>query len=484
MRSTTPRGKRHHLLLVTHHYAPEHGAPQRRWDALTPRLLDAGVEVSVLAPPPHYPSGMVIEDLPEYAPGRMSSGRHGERIVRTRFREHSPRLLSRAADQAVSAWSAVRLGVRIFRRPSLRPDVVVGTVPGIPSMFAAWVLARALGARFVVEMRDAWPDLIEPAGLLKPRRTLRGRIVGTVRAVVHRTVSRLQGHADAVVTTTETFAQVLRDRGVRGVAVVRNGTSFAPLDPAAERPDGASPDHDARPLAHRPLRAVYAGTIGRAQDLATVVEAAALVHDRARAVEVRIVGTGAEVDALQALIDELGAPVTIGGSVPHAEVRELYEWADTVVVSLKGWVPLEWTIPSKLYEVMASGRPATACVAGEAARLVTETDAGSVVPPGDPVGLADLWCGWVDDGLVPEASPVAAAWVAEHANDDVLGARYVAIIDHLVRADRHPAPERTDRHAPTDCPSCIQLRPLVPEPDDVAAPLDPGLATARPGTVR
>ncbi|GAA4719507.1 glycosyltransferase family 4 protein [Isoptericola chiayiensis] len=457
MRSTTPRAARRHLLLVTHHYTPERCAPQRRWDALAPRLIDAGVEVSVLAPPPHYPSGRLTEDSAEYRPGAVSRGRHGEHVVRTRFREHTPRLRSRSVDQAVAAASAVRLGLRVFGHAKRRPGVVVGTVPGIPSMFAAWALARLLGARFVVEMRDAWPDLIEPAGLFLSQRTMKGRVLGTARTLVHRAVTRLQARADLVVTTTETFADVLRGRGVRRVAVVRNGTSLsdgvapdeqaAAAEPAGTEPGATEPagtatepeatepgatETDDHPLHHRPLRAVYAGTIGRAQDLDMVVRAAAELRRRGRDVEVRIVGSGSESPGLERLIDQLDAPVRLGGPVGHAEVHLLYDWADTVIVSLRDWEPLEWTVPSKLYEVMATGRPVTACVAGEAADIVAKNGAGSVVLPGDAAALAELWSGWVTDGSVPEVSPAAAAWVAENAEDDVLGEHYVQLVDTLL----------------------------------------------------
>jgi glycosyltransferase involved in cell wall biosynthesis len=414
---------RHRLLLVTHHYVPEHGAPQRRWDTLTPRLMAAGVDVSVLAPPPHYPQGRLIGDPLDYPIGKITLGRHGEKLVRVNFREHSPRLVSRAIDQAVVAWSSVRLGWRRFRGRDLRPDVVVGTVPGIPSMFAAWALARLFRAKLVIEMRDAWPDLIEPSGILAPGRSLRSRVAAAARAVAHRAVSRLQARADAVVTTTETFAQVLRDRGIERVAVVRNGTHFQRL----ERLPGARTDRGGRPF-----RAVYAGTIGRAQDLETVVRAATEVLHRGHAIEVRLVGSGADVARLQRLIAELDAPVKIGESVPHDEVRRLYEWADTVIVSLRDWKPLEWTVPSKLYEVMASGAYATACVAGEAAELVMSVGAGAVVPPGDVEALADLWTSWAKSAVLPTADPAASAWVAQNADDDVLADRYVRLVHRLV----------------------------------------------------
>lgn len=409
------------ILLVTHHFAPETGAPQRRWSALANYLIPVGYPVIVLAPPPHYPSGKFTDSSPDLAPGSVTTGSHGEKIVRVNFREHSHGLGSRIADQLVAAVSSVLRGVG----PAVgRPAVVIATVPGIPSVAAGWALARWHRARLVVEMRDAWPDLIQPSGILLRRDRpggLRRRLRDLAARVVHRAVTRLQSRADLVVTTTAAFAEVLRSRGVRNVAVVRNGTTFTPVR-----------EHAPVSLAGRPLRAVYAGTVGRSQGLDVVVRAAALVQERGYALDVRIVGHGKELEPLQLLAAELGAPVRVEPSVPSTQVRDLYAWADTAVVSLQDWEPFEWTVPSKLYEVMASGVVASACLAGEAADLVTTNGAGAVVRPGDVEGLADLWCGWLSDGVVPAASPDAAAWVAEHASDAVLGHRYTELLDELL----------------------------------------------------
>jgi glycosyltransferase involved in cell wall biosynthesis len=390
--------------------------------------------VTVLAPPPHYPEGKITHLSPEFLPGSTTSGSGREKIIRVSFREHTHGLLSRAADQGVAALSSVLHGVR----PSVgRPAVVIATVPGIPSLVAGWALARWHRARLVVEMRDAWPDLIEPSGILRRRSRrdgVRRGVRGLAARVVHRTVTRLQVRADLVVTTTAAFAEVLRSRGVRDVAVVRNGTAFT-----AVRSYG--PVH----LDGRPLRVVYAGTAGRLQGLDVVVRAAALVRERGYALDVRIVGYGNDLEALRTLAAELGAPVRVEPSVPSTQVRDLYKWADTAVVSLRDWEPLEWTVPSKLYEVMASGVFASACLAGEAAALVSAHGAGAVVRPGDSEGLAALWSGWLSDGVVPPASPDAAAWVAEHTSDDTLGRRYADLLDGLLTDGLHTGALLTDR---------------------------------------
>ncbi len=428
---TGPTGAPSHprVLLITHHFTPENGAPVRRWEALIERLTPLGFEFGVLAPPPHQATGRVMDRDPALRPGRVSTGAHGERIVRTSYRRHSTSLLSRTRDQVVAAASSIPLGLRHFRRADVRPNVVIGTVPGIPSMFAAWVLARLLGAKYVVEMRDAWPDLIAPSGMLGTQSRLglrrRLRLAGTTAA--HRAISRLQSRADLVVTTTATFAAVLRSRGQRAVAVIRNGTHL-PANPLIRHDDADR----ARPGIDRPLRAIYLGTIGRAQSLEAVVRAAALLADRGDKVEVRIVGRGAHAHKIAHLAQRLQAPVTVEPPVKHAEALELYRWADTAVVALHGWGPFEWTIPSKVYEVMSHGVPVTAALAGEAAELIEQQGAGTVVPPDDHESLADLWSRWCEAGSVPPVSDAASEWVQHNATWDVLAEQYGQTLDDLV----------------------------------------------------
>ena len=63
----------------------------------------------------------------------------------------------------VAAADSVRLGVARFRGTN-RPDVILGSVPGLPTLPAALAVGRALRRPVVVELRDAWPDLLLSAG--------------------------------------------------------------------------------------------------------------------------------------------------------------------------------------------------------------------------------------------------------------------------------------------------------------------------------
>src|SRR5699024_12086584 len=75
------------------------------------------------------------------------------------------------ADLALAAADALRRLRRRFSRPGTRPDVIVATAPAIPTLLLGRTLSALWGVPLVVEMRDAWPDLVThvgPAGALGP----------------------------------------------------------------------------------------------------------------------------------------------------------------------------------------------------------------------------------------------------------------------------------------------------------------------------
>lgn len=423
------------LLLLTHYYAPEFGAPQRRWSALVQRFIAAGHRVTVAAPVPHYPSGRPTPTQRRmHRVGAVEIGRHGEKILRTAFLPHRADIASRTADHVIAAVDALRQLRRRFSRPDTRPDVIVATAPAIPTLLLGRTLAMLWGVPLVVEMRDAWPDLVThvgPVGALDLEaahtvhrsalhRTL-SWAVALAKGEVHEQVTGWQSGARAVVTTTGRFAEVLRERGVGIVQVVRNGTDLSLV--RAQR------DH--LPGDHPELRCLYLGNMGRSQGLDTVVRAAAALHRQGVDVKVRMVGHGVEAPALAALAYELGAPVEVIPRIPHREVGAQYAWADTVIVSLRDWAPFAWTVPSKLYEMLATGRHITALLDGEAADVVREAGAGDVLPPEDVEALTALWRDLATDRSRAGVRASGRDWVAEHADDDVLAQRYLEILHRV-----------------------------------------------------
>lgn len=247
-----------HILLVTHYFAPENSAPTRRWAAFAERFIDHGHQVTVVAPPPHYPQGRVKDGLKQqYKPGSSAIEEYGANVFRTKYLQHRADIVSRTSDHLVAAYDSLGVAKRAAKQFG-PPEVVIATAPGIPSLIAGRRIAKAFGAPLIVEMRDAWPDLVtHTAGLSG------GGPKKWVKKIIHERITDWQLHSAQVVTTTQRFAEVLTERGVSSPVVIRNGTNIERYGNISER------------TGNDRLHLLYMGNMGRSQGLHTVIEAAA-----------------------------------------------------------------------------------------------------------------------------------------------------------------------------------------------------------------
>lgn len=408
------------ILLLTHYYAPEQGAPQRRWGAFVRRFVAAGHDVHVICPPPHYPCGRVpTRYRRRYRPFTTSPGEFGETVHRVPYLWHGLDIFTRTADHLIATAGTLAVTRRAFR--GARPDIIIATAPALPTIIGGRLVSRRSRTPLVIEMRDAWPDLVT----FTPGLSGSGGATAVVKHWVHELITRWQLESQEVVTTTSAFADLLAARGARDVHVIRNG-SDPELYPVPLPPNPP----------HEELRIVYLGTLGRSQGLATVIDAAQRVRAAGVRIRVRLIGEGADAERLRRYARQLDAPVEVRSSVPRCEVDQHYAWADTVLVTLRNWQPFEMTVPSKLYEIMMTGRHMTAVVAGEAASIICSADAGTVVAPGDAQALADFWIAAAAERSLLDVSCHAREWVEQNAAHDQLAVTYANLLEEVVRRAR------------------------------------------------
>ncbi len=397
------------IMLLTHSYWPEQSPPQRRWSAMIREFRRSGWALDVITPVAHYPFGR--RALPRRLAGRpfqSQKGKFAEKILRVPYLRHGNSRSARLVDQCFSAALSVPAGM-IVRKP----DVVIVTAPGLPSLAAGYVLARLRRVPLIVEMRDAWPDLARDARVVQ----------GSVKSLVEHVVDFVQHRADLVVTVTEGFAATLRSRGVRNVATISNGVHLDTI-PALSPPE---PDRQV-------FEALYLGNHGESQRLDVAIRASALVGS---SMHLHMVGHGTQRPALEKLARSLNAPVTFHAPLSGDAMMERYASADTCLVSLRDdWKSFDTTVPSKTYEVLALGRHITAVVRGEAARIILDADAGDIVRS-DPEALAALWRELAADRGRLIRNGDSRQWVKTHAEYDHLAGRYMDLISDVVSGARH-----------------------------------------------
>jgi len=282
-------------------------------------------------------------------------------------------------------------------------DVVVSlTDPPILGL-AALLAARRARARFVFLCEDIFPEV---ASLLEDFQNT------TVNRTLDRINRYLLSQADAVVALGERMKRrLVEEKGAAPsrVHVIHNWADCqaitpGPKDNAFARANG---------LADR-FVLMHSGNVGLSQNLDLLVEAAARLQSRDGLV-IAVVGDGARRQTLQEQASRRGlANIRFFPYQPKELLHESFAAADAFLVSLKPGLE-GYIVPSKLYGILASGRPFVAAVdpSCEAAMIAREHQCGTVAVPGDVDALVAAIAALYDDRAAARAmgeNARSAAW--------------------------------------------------------------------------
>ena len=412
------------ILVFSQYWSPENNVPQRRWLWLTELLVKAGHEVLVVAPPPHFerkiPFGDWLRSLRKNRARKngpsVEEGPSGERILRTGFFPADNSLTGKVINQA-SVAVGMLFGVFVYRGKvnEFRPDLCIGTVPAIPTSAVTFLASKVLRIPYIIDLRDAWPDLLEQSGQWNEglgKRSLKEVILSKgplqlVRVIVRNVLNNVLENASAIVVTSECLQERLTTNLKNGkrktITTVRN---VFPPSSSIEKIRTAD-----APLAG--LNVLYAGTLGRAQHLKNAIDAACLAQEGGLKIKLCFVGTGAAKRELRTYAKDSGVDAIFENRREPHEIGAFYEWADTVLVHLTDWEPLQRAVPSKTYELMELGKHISGVLAGEASFLVREMEAGHVVTPEAPEELARLWLEIAQRPEMLQVSEKARRWVLD-----------------------------------------------------------------------
>jgi glycosyltransferase involved in cell wall biosynthesis len=262
-------------------------------------------------------------------------------------------------------WASLRIG---------RPDVVVAlTDPPIIGL-VGWAAARRTGARFVFLCQDIFPEV---ATLLEDFQSDR---INWILEKVNRFLVR---RADRIIALGETMKRrLVEGKGAdpEKIAVIHNWADAELLAPGP-KDNPFSREHG---LQDR-FVALHAGNLGLSQNLDSVLDVAAALPE----VTFVFIGDGVRKKPLQDQASQRGLEnVRFFPYQPRERMPETYATADVFLVSLKRGLA-GYIVPSKLYGILAAGRPYVAAVDedSEVASITRENECGMLVAPGDVGGM-------------------------------------------------------------------------------------------------
>ncbi|HXT69793.1 MAG TPA: glycosyltransferase family 4 protein [Vicinamibacterales bacterium] len=289
----------------------------------------------------------------------------------TRFSK--ARFIGRATNYVTYFLSASYAGLRLDR-----PDVVVAlTDPPIIGL-AAWLAGKRFGAPLVMAFNDLFPEVT----VLLP-----GFHSRPVNAMLQAVNKFLVKRAAANVALGETMRQRLIDN--KGAPPDRTTIIANWADTSAIRPGPKANPFSLEHGLDRKFVVMHSGNIGLSQSLETVVEAAGLVRDIPD-LQVVFVGDGVKKQEIQERARAAGLTnVRFLPFTPRERLGESFASADVFIVSLQRGLA-GYIVPSKLYGILAAGRPYVAAVeeSCEVASLTARQDCGLLAEPGNAVAMA------------------------------------------------------------------------------------------------
>ena len=368
------------LLVICPHFEPDVAPTGVVMTAICDELIEAGHQIEVVTALPWYEHHRVDPGWK----GRLirNERRVSGRVTRVHpFPTDKRNIPARAT--AFAGFTALATLVALFRRG--RPDGVLAMSPPITLGLAGALVARIRRAPFVFNIQDVFPDVaIEVNAIKSPR------IIRLARALERFTYRR----ADAVTVLSDDLRDnVVAKIGAGSRTRVRVIPNF--VDTAGIRP--APRDNSYRAdfgLGDRTV-VMYAGNVGFSQPLSLMVDAARELRDRDDVVFV-INGGGAGRPTIEAEARDLRNVVFVDFQ-PRIRLPEVLAAADIHVVALKEGLARS-SVPSKLYSILAAGRPVLAAIDSgtEVARVVERAGAGRAVPPVDPAQFRDALVEMID----------------------------------------------------------------------------------------
>jgi colanic acid biosynthesis glycosyl transferase WcaI len=370
------------ILFLTLVFPPDGVSTAQVMGDLARDLRARGHAVDVLTTAPHYNRDAEAEARqplrPFWGPVLKKSDFHGIPVTHTMMPKKGRRVMPR-----LFAWMGFHVLSTIAGLTVLpKPDLIFAPSPPLTIGLGAWLIGRFRRAPYLYNVQEIYPDIAIRLGALRSRRII--RLLHGLERFVYRRAAKITVIAPRMLLN------------LLGKGVPRNKLvlipNFADVDDLRPLPKDNS--FSRRYGLHDMFTVSYAGNLGAPQGLDTFLEAAALLRNEP-GLRFLMLGDGMQKEPLRRHLDELRlASFQFLPHQPYSLVPQIYASSDANLVPQAAETGCD-AVPSKVYRIMACGRPVLAVTdpASDLAQLVREAACGAVVVPGSAPALAQtiLW---------------------------------------------------------------------------------------------
>lgn len=332
-------------------------------------LRDSGHEMVIVAGDSNYQTGLrTVKQKGIFVEQKIE----GVSVLRaysadTLHRSYFWRLISFVSFTFSSVWTALQVK---------DVDLVMGTTPQIFQAVSAWFIAFLRRKPFFLEVRDLWPEFAISMGVIKNPVIIR---------LSYWLERFLYARATHILVNSPAYKEYIVGRGIpaKKITFIAYGSDIDRFNPGI---DGSSVRE--RLGLNNKFIVLYAGTIGQAHDLYTVLRAAKRLSDDSH-IQFVFFGDGKERPNLEAEAQRLGLKnVLFAGVCPKKEIPAVIASADVCLAILQNLEMFRTTYPNKVFDYMASARPTVLVIDGVVREVIEASNGGVFVEPGNDELLA------------------------------------------------------------------------------------------------
>ena len=385
------------ILVICQYYYPE---PFRITD-ICAELQKRGHEVTVVTGVPNYPEGIIYKDY--------ENGKHRDEVINgvQVYRCNTIPRKTGAIHRFLNYYSYANSSARFIKKLSDDFDVVfINQLSPVMMANAGIKYAKLHKKPCVLYCLDLWPESLVAGGISKGSK---------IYNHYHRISEKIYNAVDRILITSQSFSEYFeREFGI-------DKTKISYLPQYAEDIFSDIPPKQTSDICNL----VFAGNIGTAQSVITIVKAAEILKDEL--VRFHIVGSGIELETLQKYADEHEIKsITFYGRRPLEDMPKFYAMADAMLLTLEADPILSMTLPGKLQSYMAAGKPVIGAIDGETKLVIEESGCGFCGKAENEKALAENIVRFVNCEDKRELSNNARTYYEKHFDK----ARFIEELEH------------------------------------------------------
>ena len=355
------------ILVVCQYYYPE----PFRITEICESLVSKGHEVVVVTGLPNYPEGKVLKDYRFWK--KRNESLNGVKILRC-FEigrgKNKFALLLNYLSFVISA------SFRVLFIDNKNDVILVNQLSPVLMAIPAIIYKIKHKKRILLYCLDLWPDSLAAGGI---------KLNSILYKMFYYISKWIYYSADLILISSQMFEKYFTETLEINSSIIHHLPQFAEDLYTSNTKMKSHADKYSKIF-----NFVFAGNIGVAQSVETIIHAANLVKDMNN-IFFHIVGDGSKLEECKKIVDELDIQnIAFYGRKSVEEMPKYYAMADAMLVTLQKDRYLSFTLPGKIQSYMAAGKPILGALNGEASRVIMDAKCGYTCDAEDFKTLAKI----------------------------------------------------------------------------------------------